>query len=71
MHLVLWDEDELEIAGAYRIGECAWILSWLGKEGLYMDELCEISDTLDILFNNQDYTEAFFYSQVLFKRISG
>ena len=47
MHLVLWDEDNLEIAGAYRIGECAWILSWLGKEGLYMNELCKIEDELD------------------------
>ncbi|PHR55851.1 MAG: GNAT family N-acetyltransferase [Arcobacter sp.] len=47
LHLILWDEEELEIVGAYRIGECAWILSWLGKEGLYMDELCDISDKLD------------------------
>lgn len=47
MHLVLWDDDALEIAGAYRIGECSWILSWLGKEGLYMNELCQINDSLD------------------------
>jgi len=47
LHLILWDEGALEIAGAYRIGECAWILSWLGKEGLYMDQLCQISDTMD------------------------
>jgi len=47
MHLVLWDDENLEIAGAYRIGECAWIMSWLGKEGLYMNELCSITDTLD------------------------
>ena len=47
LHLILWDEEELEIVGAYRIGECAWILSWLGKEGLYMDELCEINDQID------------------------
>ncbi len=47
MHLVLWDDDALEIAGAYRIGECSWILSWLGKEGLYMNELCQINESLD------------------------
>lgn len=47
MHLVLWDEDALEIVGAYRIGECSWIMSWLGKEGLYMNELCTIDDSLD------------------------
>ncbi len=47
MHLVLWDEDALEIVGSYRIGECSWIMSWLGKEGLYMNELCTIDDSLD------------------------
>ncbi len=47
MHLVLWDEDALEVVGAYRIGECSWIMSWLGKEGLYMNELCAIDDSLD------------------------
>lgn len=46
LHLVLWDEYALEIAGAYRIGECSWILSWLGKEGLYMNELCDITNEL-------------------------
>lgn len=47
MHLVLWDDEALEIVGAYRIGECSWILSWLGREGLYMDELCKINDNMD------------------------
>jgi len=47
LHLVLWDDDALEVVGAYRIGECSWILSWLGKEGLYMNELCHIDDSLD------------------------
>jgi len=47
LHLVLWDDEALEIAGAYRIGECSWILSWLGKEGLYMNELCHIDNNLD------------------------
>lgn len=46
-HLVLWDDEALEIAGAYRIGECEWILSWLGKEGLYMSDLCSMSDQFD------------------------
>ncbi len=52
LHLVLWDEDELEISGAYRIGECAWILSWLGKEGLYMNELCSMDKSLDNKLEN-------------------
>lgn len=46
-HLVLWDDDALEVVGAYRIGECGWILSWLGKEGLYLNELCDMDDTFD------------------------
>ena len=46
-HLVLWDDEALEIVGAYRIGDCSWIMSWLGKEGLYMNELCKIDDGLD------------------------
>ena len=46
-HLVLWDDNELEVVGAYRIGECNWILSWLGKEGLYLNELCNMDDRHD------------------------
>ena len=46
-HLVLWDDDELEVVGAYRIGECGWILSWLGREGLYLNELCDMRDSFD------------------------
>ncbi len=46
-HLVLWDDQDLEVVGAYRLGECNWILSWMGKEGLYLNELCDMSDTHD------------------------
>ncbi len=46
-HLVLWDDDALEVVGAYRIGECGWILSWLGKEGLYLNDLCSMSNVFD------------------------
>lgn len=46
-HLVLWDDDALEVVGAYRIGECNWILSWQGREGLYMNELCKIDEEAD------------------------
>jgi putative hemolysin len=51
-HLVLWDDDELEVVGAYRIGECGWILSWLGKEGLYLNELCDIDDNFDTVLED-------------------
>ena len=46
-HLVLWDDQDLEVVGAYRLGECNWILSWIGKEGLYLNELCEMHDDHD------------------------
>ncbi len=46
-HLVLWDDESLEIVGAYRIGEAGWILSWLGREGLYLNDLCDIDGTFD------------------------
>lgn len=51
-HLVLWDDDALEIAGAYRIGECGWILSWLGKEGLYLSDLCDMSDAFETILED-------------------
>jgi putative hemolysin len=48
-HLVLWDDAELRIAGAYRIGECARILDTHGEHGLYTRGLFEYSDTLRAL----------------------
>lgn len=38
-HLVLWDEHELEIAGAYRLGEVRRIQSQTGSRGIYSGEL--------------------------------
>lgn len=38
-HLILWDEQDLEIVGAYRIGECAQILKERGVQGLYCHSL--------------------------------
>lgn len=40
-HLILWDEDELEIIGSYRIGEASEILKIRGEEGLYTRSLFE------------------------------
>jgi len=51
-HLVLWDDEALEIVGAYRIGECSWIMAFIGKEGLYMNELCQINEQLDAKLEN-------------------
>ncbi len=38
-HLVLWDEDKLCIAGAYRLGDCASILHEQDIGGLYTTDL--------------------------------
>lgn len=43
-HLILWDDEELEIVGAYRIGECKEIISHKGKEGLYTYNMCDFSE---------------------------
>ncbi|AEJ01888.1 phospholipid/glycerol acyltransferase [Nitrosomonas sp. Is79A3] len=40
-HLILWDEDELEIIGSYRIGEAEKILKEHGEAGLYTHSLFE------------------------------
>lgn len=42
-HLILWDEDELEIIGSYRIGEAAKILKAQGEAGLYTHSLFEFN----------------------------
>lgn len=43
-HLILWDDDNLEIVGAYRFGFGEQVLSNYGKEGFYTYSLFEFSD---------------------------
>ncbi len=43
-HIVLWDEDDLEIVGSYRIGECKEIIDKFGVDGLYNTTLFDFSD---------------------------
>lgn len=38
-HIILWDEEELEIMGSYRIGNSAEIVKQFGIEGLYSSSL--------------------------------
>ena len=44
--LVLWDDNDLQIAGAYRIGEVANILSSRGVDGLYSNSLFSFTDRI-------------------------
>ena len=38
-HLIIWDDDALEIAGAYRLGVCAEIMETMELKGLYTPTL--------------------------------
>lgn len=44
-HLVLWDEDDLEIAGAYRFVDSAGVVKERGVAGLYSGSLFELDET--------------------------
>lgn len=49
-HLILWDEEELEIAGAYRFGDAKKLLASKGPNGLYSSSL----------FNYTEYMTPYF-----------
>ena len=51
-HLVLWDEDDLEIVGAYRIGECQKIVEKHGTKGLYTSTLFDLKPPMETLLPN-------------------
>jgi len=40
-HIVLWDEEELEVVGSYRIGESSFINEYFEYEGFYSNSLFE------------------------------
>ena len=41
-HLILWDEDDLEIAGAYRFADASKIVGEKGPDGLYSTSLFKL-----------------------------
>ncbi|RYY73175.1 MAG: lysophospholipid acyltransferase family protein [Gammaproteobacteria bacterium] len=45
-HLVLWDEDKLTIAGAYRLGETQKIISKKSVKGLYTADLFDYQPSI-------------------------
>jgi putative hemolysin len=45
-HVVLWDDAELQIAGAYRIGEASRLVAERGEDGLYTHGLFSYGDGL-------------------------
>lgn len=46
-HLVLWDDTDLEIVGAYRLGECQNIIEKKGTNGLYSSTLFNFKTELE------------------------
>lgn len=42
LHIVLWDDNDLEIVGAYRVGEGAKIMTDYGVEGFYTHTLFDL-----------------------------
>ncbi|MCE2595407.1 lysophospholipid acyltransferase family protein [Motilimonas cestriensis] len=46
LHLILWDADELEIAGAYRFAKAAEIIKAQGDDGLYSQSLFHYGDVM-------------------------
>jgi putative hemolysin len=51
-HIVLWDNDRLEIVGSYRIGEATDILNNKGLEGLYTHTLFDLGEGFLPLLDN-------------------
>jgi putative hemolysin len=48
-HLLLWDDEAMEIVGAYRIGECETIIEQKGKKGLYTYNQCNFNEHFNSL----------------------
>lgn len=46
-HLVLWDDEDLEIVGAYRIGECKSLIEQNGLQALYTSTLFDLKPEIE------------------------
>ncbi len=51
-HLVLWDDNDLEIVGAYRIGEGPKIMASQGVEGFYTSSLFDLNTEFQAFLPN-------------------
>ena len=49
-HLIIWDDEALEIAGAYRLGICREIISDFDLEGLYTSTLFKFDQKFEPYF---------------------
>lgn len=51
-HIILWDEEDLEIVGSYRIAECKSVIKKYGKEALYTTTLFDFNKKFDKYLND-------------------
>ena len=51
-HIILWDDEELEVVGAYRIGEANFINQYMGVEGFYSQTLFEFLPSFEPYLHN-------------------
>ncbi len=49
-HLIIWDDEALEIAGAYRIGDCSRVIEDFDVDGLYTSTLFEFEEGFSFYF---------------------
>ncbi|WP_337865637.1 lysophospholipid acyltransferase family protein [Ignavibacterium sp.] len=63
-HIVLWDDNQLEIVGSYRLADCKSIFDQFGFEGLYTSTLFRLNDNfIPILFNAVELGRSFVQSK--------
>ena len=63
-HIVLWDENELEIVGSYRIGIGKHIMDKMGVSGFYTSELFNHSKSFNnLLYNAAEMGRSFVQSK--------
>ncbi len=59
-HIILWDDNDLEIVGAYRIGESNYIQPQFGFNGFYTNSLFNFKDEFkEYLFNSIELGRSF------------
>jgi len=51
-HIVLWDDDALEIVGSYRIAESNFVFNNYGHEGFYTNSLFKFDEQFEEYLNN-------------------
>lgn len=51
-HIILWDENDLEIVGSYRIGNSSFIFRNIGIKGFYSNTLFKYDENMTPYFKN-------------------